>query len=102
MTEPANWREIEMMRLINTLRSEEGDSITLICDNPDFNMGANCAVECHGYWTDWWDIRFEADTLLDALSRAFIAYNNFKATGKVPVTPANNSTDVGYPNEASK
>lgn len=85
--DPPNWREIEMMRLINILRAGEGDSVTLICDNPDFNMGANCAVECNGAWTDWWDVRFEADTLLDALSRAFIAYNNFEATGKLPDEP---------------
>jgi hypothetical protein len=79
--EPVAWREVEIVRLINILRADEGDSVTLFCDNPDFNMGPNSAVECNGHWTDWWDVRFEADTFLDALSEAFIAYNNFKATG---------------------
>lgn len=68
--QPVAWREVEMMRLIHLLRTDEGDSVTLICDNPDFNGQPNCAVICNGYWTEWNDRRFAADTLLDALSMA--------------------------------
>lgn len=74
MDEPANWCEVELIRLINLLRSEEGDSVTILCDNPDFNLGANNAVECNGSWTDWKDQRFEGESLLDALSAAMIEY----------------------------
>lgn len=71
---PAHWREIEIFRLIELLRSEEGDCVTIFCDNPDFNMGANNAVECNGFWTNWEHRRFEGESLLDALSAAMIEY----------------------------
>lgn len=65
-----NWREVEIVRLINVLRADEGDSVTILCDNPDFNGQPNCAIICNGDWTDWVDRRFAADTVLDALSMA--------------------------------
>ena len=60
----------EIVRLIELLRADEGDSVTLLCDNPDFNGQPNCAVVCNGDWTSWVDRRFAADTILDALSMA--------------------------------
>ena len=41
----------EIVRLIQLLRADEGDSVTLLCDNPDFNGQPNCAVVCNGDWT---------------------------------------------------
>ncbi|MES2602136.1 MAG: hypothetical protein V4602_15140 [Pseudomonadota bacterium] len=72
--EPVAWRDVEMMRLINLLRSNEGDSVTILCNNPDFNGQPNNAVVCNGGWTNWEDRRFSQDTLLDALSAAMIEY----------------------------
>lgn len=65
----------EILRLINLLRAEEGDSVTILCDNPDFNEQPNCAIECCGDWTGWLHKRFAANTLLDALSMAVTERN---------------------------
>lgn len=69
------WREIEIVRLIDLLRSQEGDDVTILCDNPDFNGQPNCAVVCNGDWTEYKDHRFVGDTVLDALSAAATDYN---------------------------
>jgi hypothetical protein len=45
---PAAWL------LIEALRAEEGHTVTLICDNPDFNLGADSAVEVCGDYTGGW------------------------------------------------
>lgn len=74
-SEPVAWREIEIVRLIDLLRSQEGDDVTILCDNPDFNGQPNCAVLCNGDWTEWKDHRFVGDTVLDALSSAATEYN---------------------------
>lgn len=68
-------RAIEVARLIDVLRADEGDSVTIMCDNPDFNGQPNCAIECCGDWTGWLHKRFAADTLLDALSMAMVERN---------------------------
>ena len=65
-------RETEIVRLIEVLRSDEGDSVTILCDNPDFNGQPNCAIVCNGDWTGWVDKRFAADSVLDALSMAMV------------------------------
>lgn len=65
----------EIVRLINVLRADEGDSVTILCDNPDFNGQPNCAIICNGDWTGWVDKRFAADTVLDALSMAMVERN---------------------------
>lgn len=62
------WSQIE------ALRAPEGHSITLICDNPDFNGKPNCAVDVCGDWTDWEDKRFEADTIFEAINYAHLAF----------------------------
>lgn len=73
--EPVAWREVETVRLIDLLRSQEGDDVTILCDNPDFNGQPNCAVLCNGDWTEYNDQRFVGDTVLDALSAAATDYN---------------------------
>lgn len=40
----------DCMRRINELRAHEGWSVTLICDNPDFDNGPNHAIEVFGEW----------------------------------------------------
>lgn len=81
--EPANWRQAEIVRLIDLLREREGNSVTILCDNPDFNGQPNCAVICNGDWTDWQDKRFAQDTILDALSAAMIEYMRPQSDGGV-------------------
>lgn len=66
----AGERATEIVRLIEELRKDEGDSVTILCDNPDFNGQPNSAVICNGDWTSYEDRRFAADTILDALCTA--------------------------------
>lgn len=63
----------DCMAAINTLRMNEGNSVTLICDNPDFG-GPNNAIECSGDWTNWQTKRFTGDRLLTSLQSALKAY----------------------------
>lgn len=63
--------EAAAMRHIETLRATEGDSVTILCDNPDpIDRDHQCAVVCNGEWTEWQDQRFHGETLLQALARA--------------------------------
>jgi hypothetical protein len=59
--------KIEAWNLVESLRAPEGQSVALVCDNPDFNGQPNCAVDCCGDWTGWDERRFAGDTILDAL-----------------------------------
>lgn len=70
-------QSLSLTILLNRLRADEGDSITLLCDNPE--GPPNNAVECCGAWTDWTDRRFEGETL-DAAIRA--AWDARAATSK--------------------
>lgn len=90
---PEGWRDIECMRLINALRADEGDEVTILCDNPDFNGQPNCVVECCGGWTRFGDQRFGGQTLLDALSAAWIGRQ--RASPNPPVRPEQSASERG-------
>ena len=62
-------RALRMANAIDFLRSEEGDSVTVLCDNPEFDGPHNC-IETGGAWTEWVDKRFCGDTLQEALEKA--------------------------------
>ncbi len=64
--------EIDQMEIINLLRSNEADSVTIFCNNPE--GPPNDAVVCNGGWTNFKDRRFEGESLLEALSSAKVAY----------------------------
>lgn len=57
--------------MLNELRNEEGNSVTIFCDNPD--GPPNNAIECCGDWTNWEPLRFERSTLLQCLNDAVLA-----------------------------
>lgn len=63
----------EQHMLIEQLRAPEGAEVALFCDNPDFNMAPNCAIEITDDWTGWDPQRFTGDTLLDCLRAAAAA-----------------------------
>lgn len=65
----------ETVRVINLLRADEGDGLTINSPNADFNGLPNEAIDCCGGWTKpaYIDERFTGDTLLDALRNAFAA-----------------------------
>jgi len=74
----AKWNAAEddarpFVEMLNALRAEEGDSVTLLCDNPDFNGQPNNAIECCGDWTNWQERRFTGDTLRAAVLAAYRA-----------------------------
>ena len=74
-------------KFIDFLRADEGNSVTLLCDNPDFNGQPNCAVECNGYWTNWQDRRFAADTLEGALELAYFECRQWRENPPPEVSP---------------
>lgn len=74
-------------KFIDFLRADEGDSVTLLCDNLDFNGQPNCAVECNGYWTSWHDKRFIGDTLEAALKLAYFECRQWRENPPADVSP---------------
>lgn len=62
-----------IVAMINELRAEEGSSVTIVCDNPDFNDLPDRAVDCSGEWTNGSEERFGGDTLAQALAAAVAA-----------------------------
>lgn len=63
-----NWRIVEK------LRADEGHSVLIINDNPDFN-GQGALVECVGDWTGWEVEKFTGDNIDQALGAALVAFN---------------------------
>lgn len=59
-----------ILNAIDLLREDEGNSLTFVCDNPDFNGQPNAKVICNGRWTGWQDREFCADTVIGALRLA--------------------------------
>lgn len=57
-------------QMIDELRREEGDQVTILCDNPDFNGQPNNAVVISAGWTGWQDFRVSGHTLDGALENA--------------------------------
>lgn len=61
------------VNIINILRSDEGNCVTFVCDNPDFNGMPNSQVVVNGAWTDWQDRTFTGATPFEALGAALSA-----------------------------
>lgn len=57
--------------MVMALRAEEGDSVEILCDNPE--GPPNNAVVIRAWWTEWEEQRFEGSTLAEALHRANLA-----------------------------
>lgn len=57
---------------IDKLRADEGDSVTIYSDNAGFNDLPNCAIGCCGDWTEWFERRFDGNTVAAALHAAVI------------------------------
>lgn len=65
--------------MIEALRKDEGHSVELICDNPDFNNQPNSAVICCGDYTGWKDMLFTGDTVALALRSAYDEMQRYNA-----------------------
>lgn len=71
-------RLTEFIANIDMLRSDEGDTVLIPCDNPEFD-GPDCFVECHGSWTNWQPRRFTGKSLFAAIDAAAEARSRPKA-----------------------
>lgn len=85
----------EALTLINALRAEEGDSVTLCADNADFG-GPNAVIECFGSWTGWETRRIPGNSLLDCLRLAVFARAQFPAKAESP--PRTAEPTIGFSN----
>jgi hypothetical protein len=78
---------LRTVALIDAIRADEGNTVTLICSNPDFNGQPNEAIKVSTFWKNdsglWGDRRFAGDTVLDCLRTAHAAMTSSDA----PATP---------------
>ena len=61
---------INIVRMIDVLRNYEGDTVTIVCDNADFNGQPDRMIICNGMWTGWQDKTFQHDDLRECLRMA--------------------------------
>lgn len=62
------------MRMIEELRADEGNAVTILCNDPEANTTMEqCAVECCGHWTGFNDLRFYGESVTQALAHAMLA-----------------------------
>lgn len=59
-----------IVNMINALREREGSSVTILCENPEGSGSNKQAVLVSDDWTDWTEMRFDGETVADALSKA--------------------------------
>lgn len=85
---------------LNRLRANEGASVEILCDNPDFNGKPNCAIQVSDDWTgtDWNFRRFEGDTLAECFAKAEEAKAAAEKGCKATEAPPNCETcgDTGH------
>lgn len=65
---------VEIWRYIEVLTDCEGDTVTVLYPNPDFNGQPNYAIECNGSWTNWQDRRFAHDQQVECFRLGIRAY----------------------------
>jgi hypothetical protein len=66
--------EVVAMRYIEQLRADEGDAVTILCDDPEASASdERLAIECCGSWTDWKHQRFYGESVLQCLAKAVTA-----------------------------
>lgn len=66
---------VAIWRLIESLSQNEGDNVTILCPNYDFNNLPDYAIECNGQWTNYEDHRIYGNSYLECLTTA-ITYKN--------------------------
>lgn len=69
-SEPSDGELRECWDVIELLREDEGASVTIYSDNPEFNGQPNSKIAVNADWTDWKDREFTGDTALIALRAA--------------------------------
>ncbi|MER9768992.1 hypothetical protein NKJ09_23340 [Mesorhizobium sp. M0189] len=69
-----NWAMLERFR------EGEGNSVTLVCDNPDFNGQPNTKIIVCADWTGFEERVFTGDTITQAIANAFAVFSTYGAT----------------------
>lgn len=64
--------------LIEKLRADEGSTVEIACDNPDFNDRPNSLISVCGFWTEWQERKFTGDTVHACLVAAVAAMEQAK------------------------
>lgn len=95
ITEPLD--ALRIANAIDVLRDGEGNSITFICDSPDFNGQPNSKVICNGDWTGWQDREFTGATVFEALGSAMAANTLWERhqLRRDPFNPQGNGSNRG-------
>jgi hypothetical protein len=58
------------IRYLEELRLGEGDSVTILCDDPEAESAAKrMAIVCNGAWTQWEDRRFYGESIVQCLAK---------------------------------
>ncbi len=60
---------IAICNAIGELNADEGNGVNILAASHDF-IGANYAIETTGDWTNWQPVRYEGDTIREALEKA--------------------------------
>ena len=76
----AAWRDakVTVEELLDELRAEEGASVTINYDNPDFNGQPERTIEVAAPWNSFIGTTYGGDTLLKALQTAVEAKRKAK------------------------
>lgn len=62
-----------ILAALERLREDEGNSVEILCRNPDPDGPEDQAIIACGHWTDWQSRRFEGRSLLECLQAAVAA-----------------------------
>lgn len=77
------WEAVEanqqFVTAVACLTADEGDSVTILSQNPEGTGPDNHAIDCCGAWTDWQDRRTSGRTVLEALMVAAAARAQYDA-----------------------
>ena len=73
---------INIVRMIDLLRKDEGNYVIIVSDNADTNGQPDRIIICNGGWTDWKERTFEHDDLRECLRMAVDARAAKAAEGK--------------------
>jgi len=60
---------IAICNAIGELNADEGNGVNILAANPDF-IGPNYAIEVTGDWTNWQPVRYQGDSVREALEKA--------------------------------
>jgi len=80
---------------LRLLKFEEGDSVNILCENPEPKDSESFAIVCNGGWTDWKDRRFYGESTLDCLRSAAVERMALRS-GSDEVSGPEEGEDIDY------